>query len=94
MFSWIVEWLYTPFQYNAARNAPNNGVNIKKYIEEKPPEVKIITSKEIIETLEHLKPTPTIDRPVVYTSPLMAEFNQVFDMGYKNYFEKKKSKHF
>ncbi len=97
MFAWITEWFYTVYSgpvSGPARNAPNNGVNIKKYIEEKPPEVKIITDDEVQQALENLKPIPIVDKPVNYTSPLMAEFNNVFAMGYKTYFEKKKSKNF
>lgn len=92
MFSWITEWFYTyttPVT-GPARNAPNNGVDIKKYIEDKPLEVKMITCEEVKDALEKLKPVVNNEKPAIYTSPLIAEFNQVFDMGYKNYFEKKK----
>ena len=92
MISWISEWLYAIYS-GPARNAPNNGVNIKKYIEQKPPDINTITSDDVKEAIDKLKPVVVIDKPLgyTYTSPLMAEFNTVFTMGYKNYFEKKKS---
>ena len=92
MFSWITEWFYT---YSTpvtgpARNAPNNGVDIKKYIDEKPVDVIIITCADVKEAKENLKPVVNVEKPTNYTSPLIAEFNQVFEMGYKNYFDQKK----
>ena len=90
MFAWVTNWLYTVYS-GPARNAPNNGVNIKKFIEEKPPEIKTITQEDIVEALDHLKPVQQIQKPVVYSSPLMEEFNTVFNLGYKEYFEKRKS---
>ena len=95
MFSWITEWFYTVYSTpvtGPARNAPNNGVDIKKYIDEKPLEVKIISTQDVQEALIKLKPIPLVEKPSKYTSPLIAEFNKVFDMGYQNYFEQKKSK--
>ncbi len=96
MFSWITEWFYTvyssPTITGPARNAPNNGLDIKKYIEEKPPDVKMITSDDVKGQLGKLKPVVPIEKANVYTSPLITEFNQVFDLGYKTYFQKKKSK--
>ncbi len=89
MISWITDWLYTVYS-GPARNAPNNGVNIKKYIDEKPPDVKTITSEDVKEALNNLKPISATEKPMIYTSPLMNEFNTVFTMGYKNYFEQKK----
>ncbi len=91
MLSWITDWLYTVYS-GPARNAPNNGVNIKKYIEEKPVDIKTITSQDVKEALDNLKPVGPIEKPRNYTSPLMNEFNTVFTMGYKNYFENKKKK--
>ena len=92
MFSWITEWFTTVYYGpGPARNAPNNGVNIKKFIEEKPPHVKIVTSEEIQQTMEKLKPVTGVEKAAVYTSPLLTEINSVFDMGYQNYFQKKKS---
>ena len=93
MISWISEWLYAIYS-GPARDAPNNGVNIKKYIEDKPPDIKTITCDDVKEAIDKLKPVTIKDKPLIYTSPLMAEFNTVFDMGYKNYFQKKKSKTF
>lgn len=96
MFSWITEWFYTvyssPTITGPARNAPNNGLDIKKYIEEKPPDIKMITSDDVKEQLEKLKPVVHNEKASVYTSPLITEFNEVFNVGYKEYFQKKKSK--
>lgn len=94
MFAWLSSWFYTSNVIAPARNMPE-GVNVsemKKIIETKPIEIGIITENDIVNAkkkLTHVERQPT---PPTYTSPLMAEFNSVFEMGYKNYFERKKSK--
>ena len=92
MYAWLQSWFYAPVLSGPARNAPCAGIDIKKFIEEKAPEVNIITQNDIVEAkrnLVHVEPKNTF---TPYTSPLIAEFNTVFEMGYKNFFEKKKSR--
>lgn len=92
MIAWLYSWFYDPVYSGPARNAPNAGIDIKKFIENKAPEVSIISEQEILEVKNKLTPLPEIhDKPSYYVSPLMNELNGVFKSGYKEYFEKKKS---
>lgn len=92
MFNWIVDWLYSTYS-GPARNAPNSGHDIKKFIENKPPEVTLISSDDINNVIKKLNKVPEIEKPTSFpSSPLMTEFHNVFNMGYKNFFEQKKLK--
>lgn len=91
MLTWISELLYSVVYAGPARNAPNSGINIKKYIEEKPPDVVSIT-KDDLEKVKLTKVETNNDRPKHYISPMMAEFQTVFDMGCHNFLEKKKQR--
>lgn len=91
MFAWLSSWFYSPVYSGPARNAPNAGIDIKKFIENKAPEVSIISEKDIIDTKNKLTPTEIHDKPSFYVSPLMSELNDVFEGGYKEFFERKKS---
>src|SRR6186713_3136294 len=93
MFAWLQSWFYNPVYSGPARNAPNAGIDIKKFIENKAPEVSIISEQEIVEVKNKLVPIPLEihDKPSYYVSPLMGELNGVFKSGYKDFFEKKKS---
>lgn len=92
MLSWLSSWFYSPVLSGPARNAPCAGIDIKKFIETKAPEMTFISQSDIVNAKKSLVHVEQHATPTVYTSPLMAEFNNVFEMGYKNYFEKKKSK--
>lgn len=92
MFAWLASWFYDPVYSGPARNAPNAGIDIKKFIENKSPEINLISEKDIIEVKNKLIPTELQEKPSHYVSPLMNELNNVFNSGYKNYFETKKSK--
>lgn len=92
MFAWLSSWFHTPVISGPARNAPCADGDIKKFIEAKAPEMAFITKDDIVnakKSLVHIEQQSTTS---YYTSPLMAEFNSVFQMGYKNFLEKKKSK--
>jgi hypothetical protein len=118
MISWITSFIYNTIYSGPARNAPNDGINIKKYIDEKPPEVKLISGDDLIQIKQQLKKVE--EQPIKTMSffsisqkdllqaksklnkvnqkhtiednqsPLQREFNAVFQIGYKNYFEQKK----
>lgn len=92
MLHWIVDWFYTTYS-GPARNAPNAGHDIKKFIESKPPEITLISPDDINKVIQNLNKIPEIEKPTSFPgSPLMTEFNNVFNIGYKNYFEQKKLK--
>jgi hypothetical protein len=40
MFEWIKNYIYYTIYSGPARNAPNDGVDIKKFIENRPPNIK------------------------------------------------------
>lgn len=118
MLAWIKDYLYYKIYSGPARNAPHDGINIKKYIEEKPPDVKLISQQELLEAKNKLK--SPLDKPKTtffcitpkdllqakcqlnnikindtikhnnQLSPLLQEFNMVFKMGYKEFFEQQK----
>lgn len=91
MFYWIVDWFYGSYS-GPARNAPNSGHDIKKFIENKPPEVTLISPEDINNVIQKLNKVPEIEKSSFSATPLMTEFNNVFSMGYKQYFEEKKLK--
>jgi|SRR6516162_5034219 hypothetical protein len=131
MLSWFTNYFYTWYS-GPARNAPNDGINIKKFIESKPADIKLIAVHDLTDVKNKLKPVDTTKTITTYfcitpkelqqtklklhntkqtnksfifdtiqphfeknknLTPLMQEFNTVFELGYKNYFEQKKKKH-
>lgn len=120
MLAWIKNYIYDTFYSGPARNAPCDGINIKKFIDEKPPDIKLISSNELLEAKNKLKPksdepvksnsffcitpkdllkvknnlhkTNKHDKLIQKNSPLLEEFNTVFKMGYKEFFEQRKLK--
>lgn len=89
----LLNWFYSNYIYGPARNAPNNGVEIKKFVDSKPTEVKTITEQDLTTAISKLnKIEVNSNKSPVYTSPLLKEFDEVFNMGYKNYFEQLKLK--
>jgi len=91
MLNWIYDWFSTSMFY-PARNAPNDGHDIKKFIENKPLEVHLISSEDITKIKNNLHKIEVPERPTAFPgSPLMMEFDTVFQMGYKNFLEKRKS---
>lgn len=57
MFSWITSWWSSSAISGPARNAPNEGKNIKEIIDQKPAEVSILTQEEIIAVKNNLRKT-------------------------------------
>jgi hypothetical protein len=91
MLNWIYNWFSTTYHY-PARNAPNNGIDVKKFIENKPSEVKLISLEDINNIKNNLHKIEIPERPSDFPgSPLMTEFHNVFNMGYKNFLEQRKS---
>lgn len=87
MLSWVTSWWSSGTFTGPARNAPNNGVDIKKFFDQRPKQVITVTSVEIQTTLKGLKKAETNAVPPASNKPpIMKEFDSVFDQGYKEYF--------
>lgn len=91
MLAWVSSlWLSEGFS-GAARNAPNNGINIKTLFDQRPKQVMTVSEEEVRETLKSLKKTViNAVPPLSQKPPIMAEFDEVFTMGHKEYFERKR----
>jgi len=120
MLQWIKDYIYYTIYSGPARNAPNNGINIKKFIEDKPPDIKLITgddlvqaknklktntsqqlktnsfftvtTKDLLQAKHQLHKTTNQKNTIKKDSPLLEEFNMVFKMGYKEFFDQRKIK--
>lgn len=89
MFSWF-DMFSSTFFSGPARNAPNNGVNIKEILT-KADKGSEISQELIVNTLNSLKKTIiNNDRPLFYRSPLLCELDEVFGKGNKIYFKNNK----
>lgn len=74
MFSWLFS--YTFFS-GPARNAPNDGVNIREVLSKV--SVSGPSQEVVVETLNKLKKVEVNkDRPQFYRSPLLRELDEVF----------------
>jgi len=97
MFNWLTSWFYTSPTIES--KITSTSIDVKKEIENKPiPLDKIentqITLNDINNKLQNLNKTPIIEKSTIYQgSPLMDEFDKVFKMGYKEYFEQRKNKY-
>lgn len=93
MLSWIASWWSTKSFTGPARNAPNNGQNIKELFEQKPASVIVLTDKEIQSVRSTLKKTEiNSDPPSIVIPPIMMSLNNVFQQGNENYFESVKQR--
>lgn len=85
MLSWLFG--YTFFS-GPARNAPNEGVNIKELKNN-----NIVSEEVIVTTLHNLKKVEiNKERPAFFRSPLLRELDDVFSKGNNEYFKQKKVK--
>ena len=93
MFSWLNSfWVNQNFP-GPARHAPNNGYNIRALLEQRPQCIVVVTEKEIKDTLSSLKKTKiNAIPPLSNKNPLMKEFDGVCEIGFKEYFERRKQK--
>jgi hypothetical protein len=84
MLTWVASFFTGAFA-GPARNAPNGGKNIKALIKENPPALTP-SDKDIQHVKSVLKPTVVnAERPVVRKMPLLEEFDNVFDKGWKEF---------
>lgn len=77
MLSWITSfWSTQPV--GPARNAPNDGVGIKKIIENKPAQVVLLSNEDVVNKLNSLKPIPERAPPsFAPLNPLTAELGSL-----------------
>jgi hypothetical protein len=54
--------------------------------------VKIITQEDIINAKNKLHKVEPNNKSSIYKSPLLKEFDNVFAVGYQNYFEARRKK--
>lgn len=91
MFNWLTSWWGPDSVTGVARNAPNGGINIKLFFEQKPTQVIIVTSEEIVTIRNGLRKTEiNAIPPISNKNPIMKEFDDVFSEGYQQFFQKRK----
>lgn len=75
-----------------ATEAPNVGVNIKILLDQRPKAVMIASQSEIVDALSKLKKTEINSVPPISNRPpIMKEFDQVFALGYHEFFKSRKA---
>lgn len=94
MSSWVdylKSWVSTDVIYGGpARNAPNGGVNIRVILDQRPKQVMCVDQDTVVSTLKSLKKTIINAQPPISNKPpLMKDFDNVFEMGYKEFFAAK-----
>ena len=86
--NWLSSWFTNSEFSGPARNAPNNGINIKNLLNACPQKMVAVTEVELTQTITKLRKTKTNAIPPLSEKPkIMQEFDQVFENGYKAYFE-------
>ncbi len=90
MFNWLSTFLPTNnIIYGPGRNAPNDGKNIRQVLDQRATQVMSVPPEVIIEVKSGLRKTITNAQPPLSNKPpMMKEFDDVFTLGNKNYFEK------
>jgi len=93
MLDWFSSFWTDYSLYGPARNAPNNGINIKDLLQQRPQRVICLTPEEVQHKLSTLRPTKiNAIPPIQNKNPIMKEFDEVFNQGYQNYFIERKLK--
>jgi len=90
MLSWVSSWWVQPSSavVGPARNAPNGGIDIRKFFEQKATQVMLVSEDEIVAQRNALRKTIINERPPLSQRPrLFEELDQIFQMGYKAHFE-------
>lgn len=86
MLGWITSWWGSDLASGPARNAPNNGKNIKQLFEQRPQQVIIVTADVITQTLNGLRKTVINEIPPISQKPaIMQEFDNIFSQGVQAY---------
>jgi hypothetical protein len=87
MFEWVSLWWTNKSLSGPARNAPNDGKNIKELIEQKPDTVLLVSQSEINNIRNKLKKTVQNEPYKTETPKLFLDLNKVFQQGNDKYFE-------
>lgn len=88
MFSWVTNWWSSESFTGPARNAPNQGINIKYLFDQRPKQVIVVTDDQIKSIMAGLKKIePNSTPPESQDTPIMKELDDVFKRGNKNFFE-------
>ncbi|MEM2986597.1 MAG: hypothetical protein QXV60_00650 [Nitrososphaerota archaeon] len=87
MLSWLSNWWSAGTFSGPARNAPNQGKNIKSLFDQRPKHVIIVSDTEIKKALSNLKKTEVNQNSKDYENPLFKELYKIFEKGYKEYFK-------
>ena len=88
MISWVTSWWTSGAFSGPARNAPNEGKNIKAFFDQRPRQVIVVTDVEIQNIRKCLKKAQTnTSPPKSHKPPIMKELDTVFEQGQVGYFE-------
>lgn len=87
MLSWVSSWWINRSLSGPARNAPNDGKNIKEIMEQKPANVLLVSPNEINNIRNKLKKTVQNEPYRSETPKLLLDLNNVFNQGNDKYFE-------
>lgn len=88
MLDWVTSWWSTDTFTGPARNAPNDGKEIKTLLDQCPEQVLMVTETEIHEVRKNLRKTQINSMPrILHEPPIIVELNSVFRQGNANYFE-------
>ena len=91
--NWVSSWWSVGSFTGPARNAPNNGIDIKKLFDQRPKQVILLSADEVKQELKKLRPTKiNAIPPISNRPPIMQEFDNVFNQGYKQFFEARKQR--
>lgn len=88
MFGWVTSWWSAGSFTGPARNAPNDGKNIKELFDQRPKQVMILTQEQVVTIRMNLRKTRTnATPPLSQKPPIMAELDTVFGQGNDSYFD-------
>jgi hypothetical protein len=91
MIGWISSFWTYQYTSGPARNLPENVTKVKEFFDQRPTQVMLLSSEEVVKKLASLRPTITnANPPMAFKSPIMSEFDSVFSMGVANYFAQRK----
>jgi len=87
MFNWVSSWWTNKSISGPARNAPNDGKNIKELIDQKPTNVVLVSPNEINNVRIKLKKTIPNTPFRSETPKLFVDLENVFSQGNDKYFQ-------
>lgn len=89
MLNWLSSlWSNVPTMYGPGRNAPTEEGGLKRFLEQRPTQVIIVTQDVITQTRNGLRKTEINAVPPLSQKPaIMQEFDVVFAQGFGEYFK-------